>query len=554
MLTHLSVQNYALISALEIDFDPGFSVITGETGAGKSILLGALSLLSGQRADASVVLNPSRKCVVKGIFSLHAYGLQEFFRENDLDYADETYLRREISPEGRSRAFINDMPVTAGLLKSLGDQLIDIHSQHNNLYLEDPVFQRKILDTFALQQQELQEYEVRFKQWRKAVQTEEHLREEILRAESERDDIQFRLSELEKAMLKGGEQEPLEQEQKLLENAEALRSGFEGLYEALDGETLSVLGLLRDVALILKKIAPFSSQAQHLLERIESVQIELKDISRESASLAASTEMDPIRLQWIGERLDLLYSLQQIHKVQNIESLLEIRDQLEERLSGIRNMDERLREAEQATLDCWQEVETRAKALSQGRFSVIPQIEQRMKDLLSRLGMPYAVFRIGFSEAEALSISGKDKVQFLFSANASVEPSDLSKVASGGEMSRLMLSLKAAVAERIALPILVFDEIDSGVSGEMADKMAGVMREMAAYAQIISISHLPQIAAKGDAHYLAYKESSEKNAHSNIRKLNPEERIQELARMLSGAEVTGAALENARVLFQSTSR
>ncbi len=554
MLTHLSVQNYALISALEIDFDPGFSVITGETGAGKSILLGALSLLSGQRADASVVLNPSRKCIVEGIFSLHAYGLQEFFRENDLDYADETYLRREISPEGRSRAFINDMPVTAGLLKSLGDQLIDIHSQHNNLYLEDPVFQRKILDTFALQQQELQEYEVRFKQWRKAVQTEEHLREEILRAESERDDIQFRLSELEKAMLKGGEQEPLEQEQKLLENAEALRSGFEGLYEALDGETLSVLGLLRDVALILKKIAPFSSQAQHLLERIESVQIELKDISRESASLAASTEMDPIRLQWIGERLDLLYSLQQIHKVQNIESLLEIRDQLEERLSGIRNMDERLRESEQATLDCWQEVETRAKALSQGRFSVIPQIEQRMKDLLSRLGMPYAVFRIGFSEAEALSISGKDKVQFLFSANASVEPSDLSKVASGGEMSRLMLSLKAAVAERIALPILVFDEIDSGVSGEIADKMAGVMREMAAYAQIISISHLPQIAAKGDAHYLAYKESSEKNAHSNIRKLNPEERIQELARMLSGAEVTGAALENARVLLQSTSR
>ncbi|MDD4032319.1 MAG: DNA repair protein RecN [Bacteroidales bacterium] len=550
MLIHLSVQNYALISELEIDFGSGFSVITGETGAGKSILLGALSLLSGQRADASVAFDNTRKCVVEGCFDIQKYALKDFFDEQDLDYADKTLIRREISSDGRSRAFVNDTPVNLTVLKELRNRLIDIHSQHNNLYLEDPAFQLKVVDTFALHQPAVADCETKFREWRKAVSAEKELLEIYEKADAERDYKQFRWEELEKAGLDPQEQENLETEQKILENAEEIRAGLFRAIECLEGEEVSITGMTRETEQVLRKLSPVCPPLKTMAERLESVHIELRDLSREISALAETTETDPSRLEKVNARLDLMLSLQQKHRVQTVSELIAVREALRDQLAQITDMSLALSEAKTHREACLEALTEAAETLTKGRRAVISSIEKRVTSMLSRLGMPYGVFRVEFIQTKELTSNGKDKIRFLFSANANTEPGDLSKIASGGEMSRLMLSLKAAVAERVALPILVFDEIDSGVSGEMADKMASVMCEMSAYAQIISITHLPQVSARGNAHYLVFKTSAVDGAHTAIKALSPQERVMEIARMLSGSGITEAAIDNAKVLLK----
>ncbi len=549
MFIHLSIRNYILIQELEIDFHEGLSIITGETGAGKSILLGALGLLTGQRADSSTLLDTSKKCIVEGIFRLPGEGWKTWFDEHDLTYEPETIVRREIASDGKSRAFINDSPVNLSELKDLGAQLIDIHSQHQNIYLQSANFQMQILDTYAQQLDVVGAYSRAYLQYNK-LQAELDTMEKIARQhQSELEYHSFRFEELDKTKLLEGEQEELENELKALTHAEDIKMGLAQVNTLLDAGEVSVNQMLKTILSTLGHLKPVYPKAEDYLRRVESSLIELKDIALETEQLAENMEYHPERVETVKERLDLLYSLQQKHKVSTVKELVEIRDELGVKIQEITDDEVRIEKIRKQIADIQQQLTVSAGAISSRRRQSIPGIEERIHGLLIQLGIPNALIKVELLPSGQFTPTGTDVVRFLFSANKQQNLQELSKVASGGEMSRLMLSIKAAIAEKITLPTLIFDEIDSGVSGEVAGKMGHIIEQMAQFVQIINITHLPQVAAKGQHHYKVYKEDHGSVTQTRVRELTSDERIMEIAKMLSSEKVTSAAIENARHLL-----
>jgi DNA repair protein RecN (Recombination protein N) len=551
MLKSLLVKNYALINHLDIQFSPGFSIITGETGAGKSILLGALGLILGQRADTGVLHDKSGKCIVEGVFEISNLDLRSFFEENDIDFEKVTTIRREINESGKSRAFINDTPVTLNQLRDLTVKLVDIHSQHETLLLSDSLFQMNVLDILSGVTPDLQEYIKLYSDFRTTEKKLSQLMEESKQAATELDYFQFQLQQIEEAKLDSGEQEELEEEQKALSHAGeiqhhlALSSGL-----LSEGDT-SILTALKDSLVALQKIQNFYARVEPLAERLNSSLIELKDIAAEVDKLAATVDIDPNRLEVVNERLDLIYSLQQKHKVSSLNELIAIRDDLAAKLAHIYSYDEEIEKSSQLLEKLKQAVTEKSAIISGKRKKIVPVMEARVMEILRNLGIPNAVFRVSVMELSDFTVHGKDKVVYLFSANKQSSPMELSKVASGGELSRVMLSLKSLVSESRLLPTIIFDEIDAGVSGEIADKMGNILRKMSHGIQLVNITHLPQVASKGDTHYLVYKQDNEKATYTHIKQLSSEERVMEIARMLSGEELTDAAIRNARELMSN---
>ncbi|MDR1171025.1 MAG: DNA repair protein RecN [Bacteroidales bacterium] len=549
MFTHLSIRNYVLIQELEIDFHKDLSIITGETGAGKSILLGALGLLTGQRADSGALLDTSKKCIVEGIFDLHTAVWKDYFVTRELEYEPETVIRREIAADGKSRAFINDSPVNLSILKELGAQLVDIHSQHQNIYLQSPAFQLEILDAYAQQTDKVAMHVRAYARYRKFQAELEELQAAAGQQRAELDYHRFRHDELEAAKLQDGEQEALEEELDTLTHAGEIKTGLAQVNALLDADELSVAQMLKSALSTLSKLQGIYHPAENFKQRVESSLIELRDIAAETDRIAETMEHNPDRLGEVGARLDLLYSLQQKHRVSSVKELMTIRDELDAKIREINDYDTRIGQVQAVIAQNLEQLENMAAAISGKRQQAIPDIEERILALLVQLGIPNAIFKVELSPAGQFTPTGTDTVCFLFSANRQQNLQELGKVASGGEISRLMLSIKAAIAEKIALPTLIFDEIDTGVSGEIAGKMGSILERMANFAQIINITHLPQVAAKGRHHYKVYKEDHGAITRTGVRELTDNERILEIAGMLSGEKVTEAAMANARHLL-----
>ncbi|WP_343539599.1 DNA repair protein RecN [Sphingobacterium thalpophilum] len=553
MLDTLHIKNYALINELEIQFDKGLNMITGETGAGKSIIMGALSLILGNRAEGKHFFDPSKKCVIEGEFNIGAYRLADFFERNDLDYADQTIIRREITPDGKSRAFVNDSPVTLVVLKQLGEQLIDVHSQHATLQINTEEFQFLVLDsvagTFGLKQT----FKESFQAYKKAKRELDELKESVKKAAIEQDYFQFQFDELDAAKLLADEQENLEQQQRQLENAEEIKRALHTASSLLDNQEVAVLSQLKESLNQVENIATFTPEAADLAARLKSAWIELKDISGELTSLADDTQLDEGTLSEINERLSLLYSLQKKHHVDSVEELIQLRDDLESKLLAISSSDEQLERLEAEVEFKLEEARKNAQELSDKRRLVLDQIAQDVQGTLSNVGMPNAALKIVLEPLKDgdMRESGLDTVQFLFSANKGQALQSIHRVASGGELSRVMLAIKSLVAKTSALPTIVFDEIDTGISGEVALRVGEVMENLARNMQVIAISHLPQIASKGTAHFKVYKEDKANRTISNIVRLDQEGRVREIAQMLSGANPTDAALEHAELLLKA---
>lgn len=549
MIKSLSIRNYALIDSIEIDFFPGFSIITGETGAGKSILMGALSLITGQRADTSVLKDANRKCVVEGNFLLTDYGLKEFFTINELDYANETILRREISPAGKSRAFINDTPVNLNILRDLSLKLIDIHSQHQNLNLNQSEFQLKVVDSYAANADLLSKYQGIFLEYKKIKKELEYLKFEATQSKDDFDYLNFQFDELEKGKLLDGEQKELEEESKTLNHTEEIQQNLAVIHNAMSEENTSILLNLKEAHRAAAKISPYYSKVTSIEERLNSAYIELKDIASEVEQMLGDIEFDPARIEYVNSRLDFIYSLQQKHKVSSVADLLEIKEQLDKKLQNIISFDDQIDRLEKNLESTTKELSFLASTLNDKRLDVFLDIEKYVSDQLEQLGMPEAKFKIEQETLAEFSINGKDKIGFLFTANKNIAVQNISKVASGGEISRLMLSIKSLLSKSIGLPTIIFDEIDTGVSGEIADKMGSIMQSMSENMQVLNITHLPQVAAKGDTHYLVFKGENNQTSATGIKKLSGDERLQELAKMLSGENITQEAIENAKVLL-----
>jgi len=549
VIKSISIKNYALIDSIEIDFEEGFTIITGETGAGKSILMGALSLITGQRADTGVLKDPERKCVVEGNFLLTNYGLKDFFEHKELDYANETILRREISPAGKSRAFINDTPVNLNTLKELSIKLIDIHSQHESLNLNQSEFQLKVVDSFAGNSNLLKSYQTKFADYKSIKKQLEILKEEAAQSKGDFDYLNFRFDELENAKLLLNEQEELEEEAKTLNNTEEIQRNLAVIHNSLSEDEISVLSGLKEAHQAAVRTVSFLGKISPIEERLNSSYIELKDIAEEIELILGNIEYKPERVEYVNTRLNLIYTLQQKHKVSSIAELLEIKDKLDSKLQNIVSFDDRIENLSKKLENISAELEKLALSLQGERKKVFAEIEKYVAGQLTQLGMPEAKFQIGQEILADYSISGKDKISFLFSANKNIATQNISKVASGGEVSRLMLSIKSLLSKSIGLPTIIFDEIDTGVSGEIADKMGSIMQQMSGNMQVLSITHLPQVAAKGNTHYLVYKEESKQTSTTGIKKLSQEERLQELAKMLSGENITKEAIENAKVLL-----
>jgi DNA repair protein RecN (Recombination protein N) len=551
MLIKLFVRNYALIKELDIDLDNGLTIITGETGAGKSILLGALSLILGTRADTTVLLDKNEKCIVEGTFRIEEYDLNEFYHSNELDYEPVSTLRREINPAGKSRAFINDTPVTVALLKELGDKLIDIHSQHQTLMLSDNSFQLSLIDSFAGVQKLKDQYQESYLSWRKFKKEHAGVRERAEKNKSDLEYYQFQLKQLDEAKLKNGEQEELEAEQELLGHAEEIKLALSGSSNLFFAEGLSILSMLREVKVNIGKIRTFIPDGESLLSRTESSLIELDDLASEIEKLSIAIEADPVRLTFINDRLDLIYSLIQKHRAANLDELIIKKEEINKVILSIVSADERLAELESLLK---KESDLLAKIsgeISVGRKNVLHDIELKITDLLKQLGMPNAKFRILLSHLQDFAPTGTDQADFLFSANKQIAPENLAKIASGGELSRVMLSLKSLLTKNNNLPTIIFDEIDSGVSGEVADKVGQILAGMGKYMQVINITHLPQVASQGNKHYHVYKDDTDDSTFTRIKLLSANERIVEVARLLSGSEVTETAMKNARELLKS---
>ncbi len=557
MIKSLHIENYALISQLDIDLHGGFSVITGETGAGKSIILGAIGLLKGQRAETRSIKNGAKRCVVEAVFDVSKYDIQSFFDSNDLDFDGvECVVRRELTSAGKSRAFINDTPVSAGLLKDLGGRLLDVHSQHQNLLLNQEGFQIQVLDLLAGNSELQGRYRESYRQYREA---ERLLEEAIATSKRNRDDEdywRFQYEQLADARLESEtEQEELEQECELLEHAEEIRHELYVAQSMIAGEdeagSENVLSLLKRAISSLQSISDKYPGASALTDRIDSCYIELKDIADEMESGKDSVECNPIRLQTVQERLNQIYSLEHKHNVDSIAELIAIRQDYYDKLDAVDNSEEHINALRKAKEKAYGEASALAKELSGRRSDASREVEARMVSLLQELGMPNVRFQIELThDAASLTSSGGDHVAYLFSANKNGALQDVSKVASGGEIARVMLSLKSLIASAVKLPTIIFDEIDTGVSGRIAEKMAQIMSGMGEGGrQVISITHLPQIAALGSSHYKVYKEDDDDATHTHIVELSQEERVEEIAHMLSGSELTDAALQNARTLL-----
>lgn len=551
MLRSLYIQNYALIEKLDIGFDSGFSVITGETGAGKSIILGAIGLLLGQRADVKSIRKGASKCIIEARFDVSAYGMQPFFEANELEYEDECILRRELYASGKSRAFINDTPASLAQMKELGELLIDVHSQHQNLLLNKEGFQLNVLDLLAHDDAELAAYQKLYNDWRQARQDLEAL---VARAEQSRADedyIRFQLEQLEEANLTDGEQEELEQEAEMLTHAEDIKAGLYRAGQALNADEGGVLEALKDCQNTMMGLRSVFAPAGELADRLDSVYIELKDISQELADKEEEVEFNPSRLDEVNARLNLIYSLQQKHRVDMVKALLSLQENYALQLSAITSSDEDIARLEAQVKELFSQVTAQAQVLTEARTRAAREVERQMAARLVPLGMPNVRFQVEMGVRKEPGVHGADTVNFLFSANKNGVLQNISSVASGGEIARVMLSVKAMIAGAVKLPTIVFDEIDTGVSGEIADRMADIMQEMGDNdRQVISITHLPQIAARGRAHYKVYKEDNEVETNSHIRRLTDDERVEELAHMLSGATLTEAALNNARALLK----
>lgn len=558
MLSHLHIENYALIEHLELDLHQGFSVITGETGAGKSIIIGAIGLLLGNRADTKAIKTGAKRCVVEATFEVADCGLEPFFTDNDLDFdGSECVIRRELTSTGKSRAFINDTPAPLTLLKDLGDQLIDIHSQHKNLLLGKEDFQLHILDIVAGNQAILAEYQDTYKEFRNLTRQLDEAIDEANRNQSDEDYLRFQANQLADANLQAGEQEALEEEAETLEHAEDIKSALFQAANRLqtDHDDNDTLSLIRQSLSALQSIASVYSAGEELISRLQSCEIELKDIANELENQAEEVEYNPQRLEQVNNRLDTLYTLQKKHNVDSVGELIAIQQQLEERLIRIDNSSDFIDELRKQVASLQDKATTLAKQLSTARRKAAAKVEERMVATLLPLGMPHVQFQCSVNtKPEQLSPTGFDQVQYLFNANKSGEPQPVSQIASGGEIARVMLALKALIAGTVQLPTIIFDEIDTGVSGSIAEKMAHIMRQMGEqHRQVISITHLPQIAALGTHHYKVYKEDTDQSTVTNIIPLSQQQRVEELAHMLSGETITQAALDNAKALLESQS-
>ena len=552
MLKHLYIKNFTLIDVLDIDLHEGFSVITGETGAGKSIILGAIGLLLGQRVDAKTVQTGAEKCVIEAQFDLSRYRLETFFKENDIEYdASDTIVRRELSASGKSRAFINDTPVPLSLLKELGEQLVDIHSQHQNLLLQKQDFQLSVIDVIANDEQQLEAYRQSYEKMQEASKRLAALKDEIEQNRQRADFLQFQYEELSNANLVEGELEELEQKSDTMTHSEDIKSALYTADNALTAEGQGIVGQLRTAASALKGIAKVYPDAEELAQRMDSCYIELKDMAQEVGSRLENVEFDPAELDSINNRLDRLYDLQKKYHADTIGELISQRDELKLKLVAIENSDEAVEELQKEVDQLQATCQGLAEKLTKLRTQAAEKTEKEMQQKLVPLGMPNVRFKVMLTKTPTLTPTGQDKVSFLFSANTSTPLLPIAQVASGGEIARVMLSLKAMISGVVKLPTIIFDEIDTGVSGKIAEQMACMMQEMGSHGrQVISITHLPQIAALGTAHYKVSKQETPQGTVSQMEELNPDERITEIAQMLSGSDVSEAAIANAKQLLK----
>lgn len=551
MLQSIFIQNYALIDKLDISFTSGFSVITGETGAGKSIILGAIGLLLGQRADVKAIKKGASKCIVEATFRIANYGMEAFFQENNIEYEpDECILRREVSANGKSRAFINDTPASLAQMKVLGEKLIDVHSQHQNLLLNKEGFQLNILDILAQDETQFSAYQAVYQSYKKIAKELEDFIAQAEKSRQDEDYIRFQLEQLEEAGLKENEQTDLEQEAETLSHAEDIKAGLYKASQLINGEEGGTVSLTKECMQTLQGLTQVYAPAREWMERLNSCYIELKDLAREIDNAEEEVEFNPSRLDFVNERLNLIYSLQQKHHVQTVEELLELTENYRNQLNAITSFDDRIAELEGEKKKLYAEVLKQAGVLTQLRAQSARHIESQMESLLIPLGMPNVRFAVELTARKEPDSKGMDSVTFLFSANKNGTLQNVASIASGGEIARVMLSLKAMIAGAVKLPTIIFDEIDTGVSGSIAEKMALIMQDMGRQnRQVISITHLPQIAARGITHYKVYKEDTETGTNSHIRRLSDEERVQEIAHMLSGSTLTEAAVQNARALL-----
>ncbi len=548
MLTHLTIKNYALIKHLEMEPSHHLNVITGETGAGKSIMLGAIGLLLGNRADSKVLGDENEKCIIEGSFDISSYKLENLFLESELDYEPQTVIRREIGSTGKSRAFINDTPVTLEAMRKIGVRLMDVHSQHETLELGNRLFQLRLIDAFASSQKLQAEYQNLWKSFSKAKSDYEQLLAEAKTLTQESDFVRFQLDELVKADLKEDEQLKLESDLKIMEHAEDIKVRFNQVIQQLNDSEFSVLPILASVKNQLLPISSYSESYRQLQQRIESVKIELDDIVSELENEESKIEFDPIKTEEVKERLSLIYQLLKKHRSQNLQQLLELQESLQQQANKTSNLDETLKRAKADLEKLTIELQRKAEELSKSREKVFVPLCKQLTKLLIELGIPNASIKIECDKVHPTS-TGIDSIELLFSANKGIAPKPLAQVASGGEFSRLMFAVKYVMAEKTALPTMIFDEIDSGVSGEIAIQLGRLMKEMAKRHQIISISHLPQIAAKSDAHFFVYKDNASAKTISLIKKLTEEERVLEIAKMIGGAKPSNMALENAKELI-----
>ena len=552
MLKYLHISNYALISDLQMAFEPGFSVITGETGAGKSIIIGALSLILGQRADSRAIKEGEQKCVIEASFDITGYGLEAFFQENELDYYDAAncLVRRELTAAGKSRAFVNDTPVPLAQLRELGNRLIDIHSQHENLLLSNEGYQLNVVDTIAQNASALSAYRDKYEAWRAARHELQQLRELAERQAADVEYMRFQHRQLEDAGLREGEQEELEQEQETLAHAEEIKSELQQAVRLLSDEGMA-LSMLREAGQAVSRVGGYVAEGGEWAERLRSAYIDLKDVADDLQSRGERIEVDPQRLEWVEGRLSELYTLYKRYKAATVDELIARRDELAAKLQRIDSFDDKLAALERRIASAESELADAAARLTESRQAATAPIEQYLVEQLSRLGMPNIRFQVDVQPATGYTPMGRDDVQFLFSANKNKSLQPVVQIASGGEIARVMLAVKSLVAHRAGLPTIVFDEIDTGVSGEIAHRMGEIMEAMSEDMQVITITHLPQIAARGKQHYKVYKDESGEQAQTFIRRLSAADRVVELAKMLSGEQVTEAALAQAEALINN---
>ena len=551
MIQRLFIRNYALIDSLEIDFRPGFTVLTGETGAGKSIILGALSLILGQRADSKAIKDAAQKTVIEGTFDVSAYEMRSFFEENDLDYEPSgiCILRRELSPAGKSRAFVNDTPVSLTVLKELGEQLIDIHSQHQNLLLGDNRFQLRMIDIWAGDESLLSQYRTEYKRYCDLRDSLDRLRRASEENRKEEDYLRFQYDQLCEARLQPGEQSLLEDEQEMLTHAGEIKNALYSVAQYLGGDEGGALLQMKECQSVLRSLLRIYPAVEPLSERIESAYIEMKDILGEIEDRQETVSVDPIRLQEVESRLDLIYGLQQKHHVSAIDELLSLQADLQQRLEAIDHSDEQITELRRKLSEQEKSLHTLAERLSAARHEASVGFTEKLIERARPLGMPHLRFEVEWKSKEGFDTDGTESVRYLFSANKNRPMESVADIASGGEISRLMLTIKSLAADAAALPTIIFDEIDTGVSGEIADKMGEIMAGMAHYMQVVAITHLPQVATRGEYHYRIYKNDEGETTQTCIEPLDDTRRAEEIARMLSGTQLTEAALKNARELL-----